>query len=250
MRGLLGVILAGLVVWLGLRTAAPHPQPLTIALFGVVAALLGPTAISLIAGAFPSQRSRALDQLAKAGEIEQRVAEATTMQQKVKALESERRQLTTIIRLEARRQVILARQEILYSEIEQLVGQADQVIAELKAIDAESKLLGQELDNSSVKSDVIAIRDRLQRERTGTGRRNLGWIDDLVGGMVPMPFVGPLGRRGAEFGLDKIEDLRTKRLARRAARASVEKSPELDRDTPEGTGEEVPAENDNSLEGS
>jgi len=241
MRGLLGVIFAGLVVWLGLRTAAPHPQPLIVALFGVVAALLGPTAISLIAGSFPSRRSRALDQLAKAGEIEQRVAEATTMQQKVKALESERRRLTTIIRLEARRQVILTRQEILHSEIEQLVGQADQVIAELKAIDAESKLLGQELDNSSVKSEVIAIRDRLQRERTGTGRRHLEWIDGLVGGMLlPMPFAGPLGRRGAEFGLDKIEDLRTKRLARRAARASVEEGPEPNQDTPEGTGEEIP----------
>ena len=156
-----------LVVLLGLRTAAAHPEPIIVAVFGIVAALLGPTAISLVAGAFPSRRSKALDQLAKAGEIEQRVAEAETMQQKVRALEDERRRLATIIRFEARRQLVLDRQEVLQSEVQQLTQQAEQVLAELKAIEEEGRLLGEEIDNSAAKRDIMAVRERLKRERTG-----------------------------------------------------------------------------------
>lgn len=82
-RGFIGVILAFIVIWLGLKTAAAHPEPAIVALFGICAALLGPAAIILIGGMFTSKRDEAFKQLAKAGEIEQKVAQATTVQEKL-----------------------------------------------------------------------------------------------------------------------------------------------------------------------
>ena len=235
-RGILGLLLAGLVIWLGIKTAAQHPEPIFIALFGIGAALLGPTAVSLIAGAFPSERNKALDRLSKAGDIERRVEAADTMEQKVKALENERRQLTDIIRFEARRQMILDRQVALKFEVELLAQETEQVLAELKAIENESRHLGEEIDNSSVKKDIMAVRDRLQRERTRVGHRSINFLDDLLGSTPIMPPLGPILRPIVRFSgertLTGIENFRTERLARRAARASTEKDPKEDDDAP------------------
>ncbi len=242
-RGLLGAVLATLVVLLGLRTAAAHPEPIIVAVFGIVAALLGPTAISLVAGAFPSRRSKALDQLAKAGEIEQRVAEAETMQQKVRALEDERRRLATIIRFEARRQLVLDRQEVLQSEVQQLTQQAEQVLAELKAIEEEGRLLGEEIDNSAAKRDIMAVRERLKRERTGSGHRSVKWIDLLLGDTPFLLFgsaVRPIVHFSAERSLDEIEKFRTQRLTRRAKRASSGTDAEQSDDSSEPTDVDEP----------
>jgi hypothetical protein len=223
-RGILGLLLAGLVIWLGIKTAAQHPEPIFIALFGICAALLGPTAVSLIAGAFPSEHNKALDRLSKAGDIERRVEAADTMEQKVKTLENERQRLTDIIRFEARRQMILDRQVALKFEVELLAQETDQVLAELKAIENESRHLGEEIDNSSVKKDIMAVRDRLQRERTGAGHRSINFLDDLLGGITPMvppfgPILRPIVRFSGERTLAGIENFRAERLARRAARA-------------------------------
>ena len=220
-RALIGVVFAGVVVWLGLLTAKPHPDPAIIALFGIIAALLGPMAIFLLTESLPSKKGRALEQLAKAGEIEERVAKAETTEQKVKTLEAERRRLTTIIQFETRRQIIAERQAVLLSEVRRLDELAGQMLAELTAIEAESRLLGQEIDNSSVRNEVVAVRKRLQRERTGTVRPYLNWIETFLSAVMPGIGSGGGFSRSADSTLNKIENLRIKRLARRAARASA-----------------------------
>jgi hypothetical protein len=180
--------------------------------------LLGPTAISLIAAAFPSRQRKALEELAKAGEIKQRVAEATTMEQKVKTLEAERRQLTTIIQYETRRQVIQEREEVLRGEVQRLDELAGQLLAELEAIEKESRFLSQEIDNSSLRNEVIAIRKRLERGRTGAVRPYFKWLDLALGAALPPLSSSSIFSQSANTTLDQVENFRIKRLARRAAR--------------------------------
>jgi hypothetical protein len=229
-RCLIGVILAGIVIWLGLKTATAHPDPAIVALFGISAALLGPTAISLIAGTFTSKRDEAFKQLAKAGEIEQKVAQATTVQEKLKALEDERRQLSAIVRLEARREAIQDRQKILKTEVQSLVDQAEKTLAELKEIEAEGELLHQGIDNSSARTEVMAVRFRLLRETVDARYRLLYRLEGssigsqlapylllIINTFSIIPFMGWVAAFLVEATMtimDGLDDLRTRRLVR------------------------------------
>ena len=228
----MGVALAGLVIWLGMKTATPHPEPGIVALFGISAALLGPTAISLIAGTFTSKRDEAFKQLAKAGEIEQKIAQATTVQEKLQALEDERRRLTVIVQLEARREVILDRQKVLRTEVHDLINQSEKTLAELGVLEEEGERLGQGVDFSSARSEVMAIRSRLLRESVDPRDRLLSRLEGSEIGSIIAPYlflminlysVFPYTRFLASFlmqminlTMDGFDYLRTQRLIRQA----------------------------------
>lgn len=160
-RGVGGVVLVGLVVWLGLETAEPHPKPLIVAGFGIAAALLGPTAISLLGGAFTSKRDEAMKRFAEAGEVEQKIAQAKTTEEKLRALQEERRRIDAVVRLEARRAVTRDRRGTLNSQVSQLTEQADKLLAELEALKREESLLSEEIDHGLARSEIMEARSRL-----------------------------------------------------------------------------------------
>jgi hypothetical protein len=160
-RGVGGVVLAGLVVWLGLETAEPHPKPLLVAGFGIACALLGPIAISLLGGAFTSKRDEAMKRFAAAGEVEQKIAQAKTTEEKLRALQEERTRIDAIVRLEARRAVTRDRRGALNSQVGQLTEQADKLLAELETLKREESLLNEEIDHGLAKSEIMAARSRL-----------------------------------------------------------------------------------------
>jgi hypothetical protein len=160
-RGVGGVVLVGLVVWLGLETAEPYPKPLIVAVFGIAAALLGPTAISLLGGAFTSKRDEAMKRFAEAGEVEQKIAQAKTTEEKLRALQEERRRIDAIVRLEARRAVARDRRGTLNAQVSQLTEQADKLLAELEALKREESLLSEEIDHGLARSEIMATRSRL-----------------------------------------------------------------------------------------
>lgn len=160
-RGVIGVVLVGLVVWLGLETAQPHPKPLLVVGFGIASALLGPTAIALLGGVFTSKRDEAMKRFAEAGEVEQKIAQAKTTEEKLRALQEERTRIDAIVRLEARRAVTRDRRETLNAQVSQLTEQADKLLAELETLKREENLLDEEIDHGIVRSEIMAARSRL-----------------------------------------------------------------------------------------
>ncbi len=228
LRGVFGLFLVGLLVWLGLQTASVHPSPLIVAIFGIAAAILGPVSIGFMGGAFPSRRDSALEKLAKAGEIEEKVAQADTIDQKVKVLAAERRRLETIIAFEARRQLLLARKEMLEEEGGRLVEQADRILGELIEIDRENKLLGEEVAKSPVEKEIVALRERLQREQTGVGRQSTRWLESVNLYLPIFPFGFPVrgrvARKAIDTALDYLEDQRTRRLGKRAKELAADEN--------------------------
>lgn len=109
--------------------------------------------------------------MAKAGEVRKRVAQAETMEQKLHALEHEHERLGTIVRFEARRQMLLTRKSMLEDEGLRLVDQMQRVLNELTEVKREAKLLGEELKESPLADDIRATAERLQRKRDG-GKRS------------------------------------------------------------------------------
>ncbi len=237
-RCVIGVFLAGLIVWLGFKTAVPHPSPGLLALFAIVAALLGPTAIGLIASSFSVKRDKALEEIVKIGEIERKIVEANTVEEKLRALEEERRRLNVIIRYEARRQAVFDRQRTLHADAQQLAERTEALLAELVAIEKEGNLLDQELDNSVVKADLMAVRARLAG-RSGLLLRDTEvdirierWLGDTAMGRLSFEmyrlfcslpfFFGAITRSYVRIMLtifDTIDGMSSRRLARQVGKA-------------------------------
>jgi hypothetical protein len=160
-RGVGGVVLVGLVVWLGIEAASSHPKPLFVTGFGIASALLGPTAIALLGGAFTSKRDEAMKRFAEAGEVEQKIAQAKTTEEKLRALQEERTRIDAIVRLEARRAVTRERRGTVKSQVTQLTEQTDKLIAELASLKREEILLNEEIDHGIARSEIMAARSRL-----------------------------------------------------------------------------------------
>jgi 2C-methyl-D-erythritol 2,4-cyclodiphosphate synthase len=217
-RVLLGAALLAAVVLLGLKTIAPHPSAALVALFGLASAILSPVGLSLIGKAFSIKKEQALEQLAKAGMVQEQVAKAETIEQKVTALKEEERRLGQIVRLEARRQVLSLRHERLSSEIFELAEKIPRMLDELDLISSESELLGQELENTHIHSEVLALEKQMGARLELKTRRPLS---------TKLPFIGILPSSG--LMVDIADDLirifsrwlevrRTKQLVRSVER--------------------------------
>ena len=220
LHGSIGILLAGVVIWLGIKTASSHPAPVLVALFGIAAALLGPTSITFMTDAFSSRRNKALEQLAKAGEVEQRVARATTIEQKVRTLEEEQNRLATVIRFEARRLLLEARHEMLKAELGQVAQRIDQIVNEMDEVSHEQEMLGEQSKASSFEKDVFEVRERLKRYGYSSSRESTRWLPDVIRSpMMPIsvPIRGPIDK-----ALDTFDDVKTKRLAKKAQAMKVE----------------------------
>jgi hypothetical protein len=213
-RALSGLMLVATVVWLGLETAKPHPAPLVVVAFGLASALVAPIAIGVLGGIHQSNRDRALERLAKAGDVEEKVARAETAEQQLQALQRERERLGEIIQYAATRQLLVVRQQMLEDEATRLIQQAQDVSRELAEIQNKRRLLGEELEQTSSQKDLRALEKRLIRGRTGAGRRSTLWLEYAglpIAPLLPVPL-----RRIADDLLDGMEDFQTWRLGKRA----------------------------------
>ena len=107
---------------------------------------------------------------------------------------------------------------MLEDEGHRLIEQARRVASELNEIEAERKLLGEQLDGTSLKKELLALSDRLQRSRTGEGRRSIRWLKYLDMPLFPMP-----PNQIADDLLDGLEYFKTWRLGKRVRALEADK---------------------------
>src|SRR5215216_1564855 len=108
---LLGVGFAVLVIWLGYGSVQDGASPLFILGFGLASVFLAPLGISAFTYAFRTRdQQEALERLTKIPQLQELYEQAETQEDKVRLLREERANLDEVVRLEARRQTLLAQQ--------------------------------------------------------------------------------------------------------------------------------------------
>jgi hypothetical protein len=204
---ILGLVLLVPVVWLGI--ASQHHKDL-ILWFGLAAAILAPAAVALMLEAFRTREARVLDDLSRVPEIQDLIARAGTEEERLVALKEERDRLDEIVRLEARRQTLLARQALLRDD-------AQRILEEFTAIDQEITHLKVDVQTSSALPEIEALEQRLAAYRRGDYVFRIG--DRSV--VVPRSTFSSLGISG----LGAVEPLiaaaarfQAKRAAKRRAK--------------------------------
>ena len=169
-----------------------------------------------------------MERLAKAGDVEEKVAQAETAEQRLKALEREHQRLGEIIHYAATRQMLGTRQQMLEDEGRRMLLQSQELARELAEVERERRLLGEQLSQTSFRKELLALEERLNRSRTGAGRPSTRWLEPVV---LPFPVPVPL-RELVDRLLDGMQDFGTWRLGRGARK----------RHPDSGTAAEVPSD--------
>jgi vacuolar-type H+-ATPase subunit I/STV1 len=154
---LIGVALIAAVIWLAFQTTR---GPLYVAYFGLASALCAPTGIALIGYALTGGSQQVLQRLSKVPEIEKLISEAHTQEERIRLLEEERSRLLEAVRLETRRQTLIARKTSLEQE-------GTRVLDELRAVDMELDALEFDIQASTVRDEIEALNERLLARQRG-----------------------------------------------------------------------------------
>ena len=113
---ILGVILIGIVIFLGIKTEDGN---IYIILFGLSSALVAPVGISAL-GYSIRKEDKTLKKLAMVPEIDNLIERAETEQEKIKRLKREKNELLNYIRNDTKRIALVERKKILESDIRRL----------------------------------------------------------------------------------------------------------------------------------
>jgi hypothetical protein len=148
-------------------SVAPTTENWWVALFGIAAAILAPVGLNVLTAVLRSPQDEALRRLAKAGDLERRIAEADTMEQKIDALRSERKRLDQVVVFEAHRLALENREDALHEEAARLAQDVERIGRELAGINEERRRLGENVESSAVYDEVRALHGRLHSYSKG-----------------------------------------------------------------------------------
>lgn len=133
-------------------------NPVIVPWFGIASLLLGPSGFALIGFAFKSNDGVILKRLSKVPQIEKLLEEAKSQEQKVQALEEERKKLTEIVQYEARRQTIESKKEALENE-------GSRILHALESAEDELARLGVEIKESGKEEDLERLKLRIRESK-------------------------------------------------------------------------------------
>lgn len=136
---ILGVILIGIVIFLGIKTEDGNVY---ILLFGLSSALVAPVGISAL-GYSIRKEDKTLKKLAMVPEIDNLIERAETEQEKIKRLKREKNELLNYIRNDTKRIALVERKKILESDIRRLYEEYEKVNSELAEIEEEKPDISQ-----------------------------------------------------------------------------------------------------------
>ncbi len=149
---LIGVALLAGVVYLGFLSGS---NSTLLVWFGIASAIGAPIGIAAIGAAFKPANNEILERLAKVPEIEKLINEAKSQEEKVCALETERQQLSELVKFESLRQSLLARKEIIEEESVRQLKVLDDIDEELKQLDIQ-------VEASGLTEQIEALRKRVK----------------------------------------------------------------------------------------
>lgn len=147
-----GAALLSGVVYLGFLSSS---NSAFLVWFGIASAICAPAGIAAIGAAFKPANNEILERLAKVPEIEKLINEAKSQEEKIRALETERQQLSELVKFESLRQSLLARREIIEKESVRQLKTLDDIDEELKQLDIQ-------IETSGLSEQIEALRNRVK----------------------------------------------------------------------------------------
>ena len=151
---LLGISILALIVFLGFESA---DDTKFVVWFGLASAIGAPAGIAAIGAAFKPAQNELLERLAKVPEIERLIDEAKSQEEKVRALEIERQQLSDLVKFESLRLSLIARKDLIESEGVRLLKALDEIDDDLKHLDIQ-------VEESGLKDQIELLRQRVRLE--------------------------------------------------------------------------------------
>lgn len=131
---LLGLLSFFIVIYLGIQAS---DNSFYVIWFGLSSALLAPAGFTLITLAFRNNNDKLLQQLSKVPEISVLIEKAQTQEEKIKALELERKSLEDAIKYETLRSVLIEKKNNYELEAEKILMQLDDIEHKLSKLDIE-----------------------------------------------------------------------------------------------------------------
>jgi hypothetical protein len=153
----LGLILLAGVVWLGILSSRENKY---VVWFGIASAIVAPIGLTLFGYAVSSRNSDLIQRLSRVPEIERLISDAKTQEEKIALLETERKRLVEIVKIESRRQAIRDR-------IESLENDAVRIVRELKNLDDEAATIEQAISVSPATREIQALHERVRARQAG-----------------------------------------------------------------------------------
>jgi hypothetical protein len=131
---LLGLLSFFIVIYLGILSSS---NSVYVIWFGLSSALLAPAGFTLITLAFRNNNDKLLQELSKVPEISVLIEKAQTQEERIKALELERKSLEDTIKYETLRSVLIEKKNNYEIEAEKLLFQLDDIEHKLLKLDIE-----------------------------------------------------------------------------------------------------------------
>lgn len=177
----LGLVLLGIVIYLGLRATS---EPAFVVWFGLAAAIFIPGSIAAIRYAFTAKERKMLQELARVPVIDKQIRRSKNLEEQIRQLEEEKVQIAEVTRLESRRQTLLERKKSLEED-------GSRILYDLQAIDLEIRDLDVYIQSSPATQQVKELYERLQARRRGDvvirwGSRYYRVDRDLILGLFPL----------------------------------------------------------------
>jgi len=157
---ILAALLIALVVWSGMKTLQQDARWLLV--FGLTCAFLAPVVLEifkhLLTAREREREQQRIEKLYKVGDLNELINEAETMEEKVRLLNEERRNLSEIIRTEAYRQALLQRRETLTSD-------ANRILSDYQALEDEFKSVNLDIASEETMRELENLRERLSARK-------------------------------------------------------------------------------------
>lgn len=131
---IIGVAVLAGVVYLGILTTSNHGL---IPWFGIASAVLAPAGFAFIGLAFYSRDRLAIRRLEKVPEIRELIEKANSQEEKLRALQEERKELLQVIEYEAQTKALESRRMTLESDAVRILNQLDDTVSSLVELDSD-----------------------------------------------------------------------------------------------------------------
>lgn len=149
-------ILAG-VVYLGFLTTSHHGL---IPWFGIASAVLAPSGFALIGLAFYSRDRLAIRRLEKVPEIKGLIEKANSQEEKLRALQKERKELLQVIEYEAQTKALEFKLLSLESDAARILNQLDETVNRLAELE-------KDISPILISPEIEELRARLHAKQRG-----------------------------------------------------------------------------------
>jgi hypothetical protein len=196
-----GLALLGSVIYLGWLASI---TPSLVIWFGVASAILAPAGFALIGFSLRAGENELLKKLSKVSELQELIEKAQNQEEKIKALETERKHLEEVVKFEALRSSLLERKLAIEQSAVALFESLEAVDEQLNGIEVAVK--------SSPNRDVLEnLRERVRSSQRGDIEIQFGvtgfvintkTLQSLPGGDILLVYIR--GIRELLKGINKI----------------------------------------------